>query len=89
MIYSVTMTYQPDNDCVVAHLGSSMQRCHPVTGSDVWICSTIFDQVLDNLQMALLAGQVEWCGTIFSLVVDKASGKQNNKVNTIKKTRCA
>lgn len=52
-----------------------MQWCHPIIGSDAWICPTALDQVLDNLQMTFLAGQVEWCGTIFSLGVDKAVEK--------------
>lgn len=52
------MTYQPDNDSVMAHLGGSMQRCHPVIGSDPWFRHTVFHQVLDNLQVTFLAGQV-------------------------------
>lgn len=65
----------------MAHLGSSMQRCHPIIGSNARIRSTVFDQVLNNLQMAFLAGQVEWCGTIFCLGVDKAVGKWISKEN--------
>ena len=68
-------TYQPDDDSVVAHLGSSMQRCHPVIGSDARICPTILDQVLDNLQMTLLAGQVEGCGTVLCLRIDNTAGE--------------
>lgn len=76
MLISVVIpTYQPDDNSVVAHLGSSMQWCHPIIGSDTWICPTVLDQVLDNLQMTFLAGQVERCGTIFSLRVDKAVKK--------------
>ena len=72
-------TYQPCDDCVVAHLGRSMQRCHPVIGPDARICTTILDQVLDDLQMTLLAGQVERCGTILSLGVDNTVVKINSK----------
>lgn len=61
------LTYQPDDNRVVAHLGCCMQRCHPIVGSDARVRPTIIDQVLDNLQVTLLAGQVEWRGTILSL----------------------
>ncbi len=74
-------TYQPDDNGVVAHLGSSMQRCHPIIGSDARIRPAILDQVLDDFQMSLLAGQVERCGTILSLGVDNAAGKRNSKAN--------
>ena len=75
------LTYQPDNDCVVAHLRSSMEWCHAIIGSDSRIRSTILDQVLDNLKMTFLAGQVEWCGTILSLGVDNTTGTDNGKVS--------
>lgn len=68
----------------MAHLGSSMQWCHPVIGSDAWIRPTILDQVLDDFKVALLAGQVERCGTILSLGVDNAAWNEirsNWKVN--------
>lgn len=58
----------------MAHLSGSMQRCHPIIGSDARVSLAILDQILDNLQMTLLAGQVERCGTILSLGVYKAEG---------------
>lgn len=68
-------TYQPDDDGVVAHLGSSMQRCHPIIGSDARFRPAVLDQVLDDFQVTLLAGQVERRGTILSLRVDNTVGK--------------
>lgn len=68
-------THQPNDDGTVAHLSSSMQRRHPVVGSNARICPTVLDQVLDDLQMTLLAGQVERRGTILSLGVDNTASK--------------
>lgn len=71
---------QPNNDRAVAHLRSSVERRHPVIGSDAGICPTLFDQVLDDLQVALLTGQVERRGTILGLRVDEAAGRDESWV---------
>lgn len=63
-------THQPDDDGIVAHLGGCMERGHPIVGAYVGVRSAVFDQVLDDFQVTLLAGQVERCGTILSLGTD-------------------
>lgn len=64
------VTHQPDDDGVVSHLGGCMKRGHPIVGAYVGVRSAVFDQVLDDLQVALLTGQVERRGTILSLGTD-------------------
>lgn len=64
----------------MAHLRSSVERRHPVVGSDAGICLTVLDQVLDDLQVALLTGQVEGRGTILGLRVDEAAGSNESRV---------
>lgn len=73
------LTYQPDDDSVMAHLGGGMQRCHPVIGSDAWLRPAVLHQVLDDLQVTLLAGQVEGCGTILCLGIDNTKRELKNK----------
>lgn len=51
-----------------------MKRRHPVIGSDAGICLTVLDQVLDDLQVTLLTGQVDRRGTILGLRIDEAVG---------------
>lgn len=75
---SLSMTYQPDDNGVVAHLGSGVQGSHSVIGPDAGFRTTVFHKVLDDFQVTLLAGQVERCGTILSLRVDKTVGDENN-----------
>lgn len=72
------LTYQPDDDRVVAHLCSGVETRHPVTGSDAGISVTVLDQVLDDLQVTLLTGQVERRGTILGLRVDEAVGRKES-----------
>lgn len=66
----------------MAHLRSGVQRRHPVVGSDAGICLAVLDQVLDDLQVALLTGQVERRGTILGLRVDEAAGEEGKWVVT-------
>lgn len=56
----------------MAHLGCGVQRCHPIIGSDAWICPAVLHQVLDDLKVTLLAGQVEGRGTILCLGIDNS-----------------
>lgn len=73
---SLLVTYQPDDDGVVAHLGGSVQGSHPVVGPDAGLRPAVLREVLDDFQVTLLAGQVERRGTILSLRVDNTVGKQ-------------
>lgn len=75
---ALAATYQPDDDGVVAHLGGSVQGSHPVVGPDAGLCPAVLHQVLDDLQVTLLAGQVERRGTILSLRVDNTGRKQGS-----------
>lgn len=77
-------THQPDDDRVVAHLRSSVERRHPVIGSDAGICLAVLEQVLDDLQVAFLTGQVERRGTILGLRVDEAAGRERKLGHGIK-----
>lgn len=70
----------------MAHLRSGVERRHPVVGSDAGIGLAVLEQVLDDLQVALLAGQVERRGTILGLRVDEAAGRER-KLGRGKKTR--
>lgn len=74
-------TYQPDNDSVVSHLGSSVQRCHPIIGSDMRLRPAVLHQVLDDLQVTFLTGQIKGCGTILCLGIDYTE----RDIKTIKK----
>lgn len=62
-----------------------MKRRHPVIGSDAGICLTVLDQVLDDLQVTLLTGQVERRGTILGLRVDEAVGRKESWLNMVSK----
>lgn len=80
MEVSPSDTHQPDDDRVVAHLRGSVEGRHPVIGSDAGICLAVLEQVLDDLQVALLTGQVERRGTILGLRVDEAAGRNESWV---------
>lgn len=62
-----------------------MKRRHPVIGSDAGIRLTVLDQVLDDLQVTLLTGQVERRGTILGLRVDEAVGIKESWFNMVGK----
>lgn len=46
-----------------------MQAGHAIVGSEVDISSTLVEQVLCDIQVSPLAGQVEGCGTAGHLAV--------------------
>lgn len=64
----------------MAHLRSGVERRHPIIGSDAGIGLIVLDQVLDDLQVALLTGQVERRGTILGLRVDEAAERNESWV---------
>lgn len=72
------LTYQPDDDRVVAHLCGGVETRHAVAGSDAGVSPAVLDQVLDDLQVTLLTGQVERRGTILGLRVDEAVGRKGS-----------
>lgn len=67
--------YQPDDQRVVAVGSSSVQRAHAVEGTQVHIGTTVLHQKLSQVQVALLAGQVERGGPTACLPVHAAVGK--------------
>lgn len=70
-------TYQPYDDSVVAHLGGGVQWGHAVISTRVGVSPTILHQVLDDLQVALLAGEVQRGGPCLGLGTQRtASGAQ-------------
>lgn len=69
--------YQPYDDSVVAHLGGGVQWGHAVISARVGVSPTILHQVLDDLQVAFLAGEVQRGGPCFGLGTQRAaSGAQ-------------
>lgn len=68
-------TYQPDDDGVVAHLGCGVQRGHAVIGAHVGVSPAVLHQVLDDLQVALLAGEVQRGGTGLGLGTESAASR--------------
>lgn len=53
----------------MAHVGCSVQAGHAIVGSKVDVGSALVEQVLCDMQVTPLAGQVEGCGTNGHLVV--------------------
>lgn len=62
-------TDQPQHDSLVAHVSSSMQAGHAVVGPKVDVSTTVIHEVLHNVQVPFLAGQIERGGTEDRLVV--------------------
>lgn len=62
-------TDQPHHHSLVAHVGGSMQAGHAILGPQMDISSAFIHEVLDNMQVPLLAGEVERGGTDDRLVV--------------------
>lgn len=52
--------------------GSGMQHTHAIQGTQVHVSTAVFHQVLGQVQVALLAGQVERGGTTVCLLVHRA-----------------
>lgn len=67
--------YQPDDKRVVATGSSSVQHAHAVEGTQVHVGSAVLHQELGQVQVALLAGQVERGGTTACLLVHAATGE--------------
>lgn len=61
--------YQPDNQRVVAAGSCSVQRAHAIQGTQAHVGPAVFHQELCQMQVALLAGQVEWRGAAEGLLV--------------------
>ena len=72
-------TYQPDDDGVVAHLGCSMQWGHAVVGAYVGVGPAVLHQVLDDLEVALLAGEVQRGGTGLGLGTERAASRAQRR----------
>lgn len=51
------------------HLSRRVQAGHPIVGSQVDVSTVVFDQALGDVQVALLAGQVQGGGPDTRLVV--------------------
>lgn len=68
-------TYQPDDQRVVATGSSSVQRTHAVEGTQVHVGTAVLHQKLSQVQVALLAGQVERGGPTARPPVHAAVGK--------------
>lgn len=67
--------YQPDDERVVAAGGGGVQRAHAVEGAQVHVGAAVLHQELRQVQVALLAGQVERGGAAARPLVHAAAGE--------------
>lgn len=67
--------YQPDDERVVASGGGGVQRAHAVEGAQVHVGAAVLHQELRQVQVALLAGQVERGGAAARPLVHAAAGE--------------
>lgn len=67
--------YQPYDDSVVAHLGGGVQWGHAIISACVGVSPTILHQVLDDLQVAFLAGEVQRGGPCLGLGTQRTASR--------------
>lgn len=62
-------THQPFQHPLMAHVGCRVQTGHAIVGPQVDVSPTLVHEVLSNIQVSLLTGQVERGGTDGRLAV--------------------